>query len=60
WGTVAALALVALLLVGGVFWVINSADTSSPPAPTPTATTTTTTTPSPTTTRSSRTTTTTS
>ncbi|MDF2978648.1 MAG: pknA [Actinomycetospora sp.] len=59
WGTVAALALVALLLVGGVFYVINQAQTSDPPAPTPTATTTTTTTPSPTTTRSSRTTTTT-
>ncbi|HSK59432.1 MAG TPA: protein kinase [Actinomycetospora sp.] len=59
WGTVAALALVALLLVGGVFWVINQAQTSEPPAPSPAATTTTTTTPSPTTTRSSRTTTTT-
>ncbi len=59
WGTVAALALVALLLVGGVFYVINQAQTSDPPAPTPTATRTTTTTPSPTTTRSSRTTTTT-
>jgi cytoskeletal protein RodZ len=62
WGTVAALALVALLLLAGVYWVINSTQTS-PPAPTaaPTTTTTTTTTTSatPTTTRSSRTTTTT-
>ncbi|GAA4810225.1 hypothetical protein GCM10023200_55000 [Actinomycetospora chlora] len=60
WGTVAALALVALLLVAGVIWVVNSTETSDPPPPTPTTTTTTTTTaPSSTTTRSSRTTTTT-
>ncbi|MHC1558371.1 protein kinase domain-containing protein [Actinomycetospora sp. C-140] len=56
WGTVAALAVVALLLLAGVLWVINSAETSAPPpAPTTTASSTTTT-PSPTTTRSSRTT----
>jgi eukaryotic-like serine/threonine-protein kinase len=60
WGTVAALALVALLLVAGVIWVVNSTETSDPPPPAPTTTTTTTTTaPSSTTTRSSRTTTTT-
>ncbi|GLZ46438.1 hypothetical protein Acsp06_26230 [Actinomycetospora sp. NBRC 106375] len=56
WGTVAALAVVALLLLAGVLWVVNSAETSAPPpAPTTTASSTTTT-PSPTTTRSSRTT----
>jgi serine/threonine-protein kinase len=53
---------VALLLIAGVIWVVNSAQTSDPPPPaaTTTSTTTTTTTPSATTTRSSRTTTTTS
>jgi serine/threonine-protein kinase len=58
WGTVAALALVALLLIAGVIWVMNSVETSSPPPPAASTTaSSTTTTPSPTTTRSSRTTT---
>ena len=60
WGTIAALAVVALLLLAGVLWVVNSAETSAPPPPAATtATSTTTTSASPTTTRSSRTTTTT-
>jgi serine/threonine-protein kinase len=55
---VAALAVVALLLVAGVFWVINSAETSAPPPPTETTAASSTTTPRPTTTtRTSRTTT---
>ncbi|MFC5136656.1 serine/threonine-protein kinase [Actinomycetospora rhizophila] len=58
WGTVAALAVVALLLLAGVLWVVNSAETSAPPPPVASTTaSSTTTTPSPTTTRSSRTTT---
>ena len=58
WGAVAALAVVALLLVAGVFWVINSAETSAPPPPTETTAASSTTTPRPTTTtRTSRTTT---
>ena len=60
WGALAAIAVVALLLVGGVYWLMSNTETSPPPTPvaSPTTTTRTTTTP-PTTTRSSRTTTTT-
>jgi eukaryotic-like serine/threonine-protein kinase len=62
WGTVAALAVVALLLLAGVYWVINSTQTSPPApsaSPTTSRTTTTTSATPTTTTRSSRTTTTT-
>jgi serine/threonine-protein kinase len=60
WGTIAALVLVALLLLAGVLWVVNSVETSDPPPPSASTTTTTSPTTSPTTTRTSRTTTTTS